>query len=86
MTVGIKGLRYIKMFMTGLLQDKEDWKGFASYEGLSKLFKVHQWWDLEIIYLVKLTRSDLNCFKDWLKWMSGKVYWVLSGYWNIKSS
>ena len=26
--------------MTGWLQNKEDWKGFARYEGLSKLFKM----------------------------------------------
>ena len=37
-----KELRYMNMIMTGLLQDKEDWKGFTSYEGLSKLFKVHK--------------------------------------------
>lgn len=31
----------MNMIMTGCLQDKE-WKGFTSYEGLSKLFKVHK--------------------------------------------
>ena len=38
---------------------------FCNYEGLSKLFKVYKGWDLEIIYLLKLTRSDINCIKDW---------------------
>lgn len=36
-----KGLRCMNMIKTRWLQDKEDWKGFTSYEGLSKLFKVH---------------------------------------------
>lgn len=37
-----EGLRYMKIMLTGWLQSKGDWKGFASCKGLSKLFKVHK--------------------------------------------
>ena len=37
-----KMLRYMKIIITGWLQNKQDWTGFISYEGLSKLFKVYK--------------------------------------------
>ena len=37
-----KGLRCRNMIKNRWLRDKEDWKGFTSYEVLSKLFKVHK--------------------------------------------
>lgn len=32
----------MNMIISTRLQNKEDWKGFTSYEGMSKLFKVHK--------------------------------------------
>ena len=32
----------MNMIMYRWIQDKEDWKGFTSYEGMRKLVKVHK--------------------------------------------
>ena len=37
-----KRLKYKKIMMTGWLQNKQDRKGFACYEGLSNLFTVYK--------------------------------------------
>ena len=37
-----KRRKYKKIMMTGWLQNKQDRKGFASYEGLSNLFKIYK--------------------------------------------
>lgn len=37
-----EGIGYMKMIMYTRLQNKEDWKGFTSYEGMSKLFKINK--------------------------------------------
>ena len=37
-----KRQKYKKIMTTGWLQNKQDRKGFASYEGLSNLFKIYK--------------------------------------------
>ena len=32
----------MKIMMMRWLQNKQEWKGFASYEGLSNLFKIYK--------------------------------------------